>query len=418
MCKVTGKRKVENANFEIKNNSKQFDILPKTVEIEWLENELIFNNALQFPKFSYQKDVLTQNLTIQMGQSAKNCGEYVASVFVEDSNFTLTNAMHNYTILPYSLTAVWSERETIFNGKYQAPKVAVSLPNFADNVLVQVFVDNAMNVGIYKARAEIFEDGKITQNYVLANKTVDFEIKPYVLELIWSNTQLIYNGNEQKPTAAIKQCDFAVLPDLEIVGGASASGKYVATARVNSQNFAILNPTCEFLILPEAAEFAYEDIVVQVSASDKLLVSKIECEQIDLQSVEIPSKYECVWGINLKLAGDIKQPLSANQTQNTYIIRLELDAGFELPKDSKLLYFDEKSKEFTQIEYKIEERTITFGLDSLGTICLVEEKNSAPISLTRYIVGGVSLLIVLFGSIIWICYNKKHKSNKNDTKSS
>ena len=353
-----------------------------------------------------------------MGQSAKNCGEYVASVFVEDSNFTLTNAMHNYTILPYSLTAVWSECEIIFNGKYQAPKVAVSLPNFADNVLVQVFVDNAMNVGIYKARAEIFEDGKITQNYVLANKTVDFEIKPYVLELIWSNTQLIYNGNEQKPTAAIKQCDFAVLPDLEIVGGASASGKYVATARVNSQNFAILNPTCEFLILPEAAEFAYEDILVQVSASDKLLVSKIECEQIDLQSVEIPSKYECVWGINLKLAGDIKQPLSAKQTQNTYIIRLELDAGFELPKDAKLLYFDEKSKEFTQIEYKIEGKIITFGLDSLGTICLVEEKNSAPMSLTRYIVGGVSLLIVFVGSIIWFYYNKKHKNNKNDTKSS
>ncbi|MDE6565469.1 MAG: hypothetical protein K2L47_00200, partial [Clostridia bacterium] len=92
----------------------------------------------------------------------------------------------------------------------------------------------ATNAGVY----EFY----VTGNY--ANPTFTLVIKPYELDVIWSNnTSFIYNGKEQYPTATCKGLDNSVI-NVSVEGEINAGKHYAKAISVNNSNYK-LKPTAE-----------------------------------------------------------------------------------------------------------------------------------------------------------------------------
>ena len=108
------------------------------------------------------------------------------------------------TISPKTLTVGWDEESLVltYNGDKQAPKVDVE--GILEGDIVNVTVSGAQkNVGDdYSAKVSV--DNK---NYVIAEEDAEqlFSIAPKTVEVIWTNTELIYDGTEQGPDAALTE---------------------------------------------------------------------------------------------------------------------------------------------------------------------------------------------------------------------
>ena len=246
-------------NYALSNNTTEFTITKKNVTITWGNiPELTYNGEAQQPEYTSSalcgSDKLT--LTIKQGDTvvteAKNAGTYTATLSASE-NYALTNNTTEFTITKKNVTITWGDiPELTYNGKDQSSSIkptANILEADKDKVTVSFTPGEIKNARDYTLTASL--TGEKAGNYTIASgETISFKINPYELIIEWSNTELTYNGNPQKPTATITKPISVPMPEVIVSGSetdANTTDKpnYEAKASVNDDTNYTIKLDCE-----------------------------------------------------------------------------------------------------------------------------------------------------------------------------
>ena len=240
----TATASLNNNNYTLTGTTQSFTIVPREVSVVWgSTTTFVYNGKPQAPTAN-ATGVDNISIVLVISGNQTNVGDWTASVSTQNSNYTLTNTTKVFRITPMSVPVVWTDTNTlIYNGQAQKPTAKVT---GANGEQVQIVVDGAQTNAKtgYTATASTND-----QNYTLTNASTTFSIKPMTVEVVWSDTNLTYNGQTQKPTAtAIGAHSESVSITVSVDGEAKDVGSYTATASTTDTNYALTNVTKTFTI--------------------------------------------------------------------------------------------------------------------------------------------------------------------------
>lgn len=137
------------------------------------------------------------------------------------------------TVSQETLTYDGTEQTLITAGQTTGGKLEYSL----DGKNWSSELPTAKNAGTYDVRYRVAGD---TDYQDVAEKTLTVTIAPKVIGITWSNTQFVYNGHTQQPTATATGILEGENCEIAVKGGQKAVGKYIATAaEVSNQNYTL-----------------------------------------------------------------------------------------------------------------------------------------------------------------------------------
>lgn len=185
---------------------------------------------------------------------------YVKAEVAAANGYNAASGKTSFTIQQKTVGIQWGDTELTYTGKDQAPTAAATGLVEGDSCNITVTgakKDTNAKEGSesYTATAVSVDNG----NYKLPEEglTQSFTIAPVVLEIEWSNTELTYNGNEQKPTATPSGMVNGETVAVSVSGGevnANTQGSaYTATASVSDKNYVIQEggETTNFTVKPK-----------------------------------------------------------------------------------------------------------------------------------------------------------------------
>lgn len=113
-------------------------------------------------------------------------------------------------------------------------------------------------------------------NYAYLGKVVySYRIVPKPVDVIWSNTQLVYNGENQAPVGEVvgligsDKCNV-------VVDGAVKCGRYISAVRLSNKNYTLAkNATCEYTISPKPVELVWESTSAVYNGTYQAPVAKV-----------------------------------------------------------------------------------------------------------------------------------------------
>lgn len=137
---------------------------------------------------------------------------------------------------------LFSGEEYIYDGMPHYPTVSGDMPIGLDGkVLSYRFSAGVRCVG--DTPYVVVEFLTESKNYNTPDSIIlEVRIKPRPIEVIWSDTSLVYNGKEQFPKAYSPEC--AILTE----GVGVFAGEYTAIAVAEDENYTVKNPTVCFVI--------------------------------------------------------------------------------------------------------------------------------------------------------------------------
>lgn len=231
---------LSNNNYLLLNTEKEFEILPKSISVEWSKTSLTYSGIPQKP-IAALKNVCNGDsveVTVTGEQTFAGVG-YEATASITDGNYVIEqNKTTVFNILPLSVTIQWDNLLFIYDKTAKTPTASFSGVG-ADGLITLSVSAGEVNVGNYIARASCSNS-----NYTLLNATAEYSITPKTVELVWSDTSVTYNGLSQKPSA--EAGDGVVSGDtvnVTVSGAKTNAGTYTATAQIDNQNYAISDPT-------------------------------------------------------------------------------------------------------------------------------------------------------------------------------
>ena len=101
-----------------------------------------------------------------------------------------------------------------------------------------------LGAGKYYMFAEIGPTEKYDLSYTAADV---FTVSPLPVNIEWTNTELVYNGEEQEPTARCKESDIVSgdVVNVSLTGKQINAGSYKSVAAIDNSNYTIANNTGE-----------------------------------------------------------------------------------------------------------------------------------------------------------------------------
>ena len=367
-------------NILIENLSTNYEILPLNLTLNYTNTVFTFDDLPHLPLVTYE---LPFNYDLQLitNQAQTNVGEYTLNVSCLDKNFNLLNDTCSYTILQKVVAVIWGNNTFEYNGYTQSPQFDYERFGYDFDIDLS---GQGENVGEYVAILNTTD-----KNIKLTNATCNYGITPLICEVIWSNTDFVYNGEIQCPTATLNLAENINknVIDLTVLGGARDIGTYTVTAQTSNKNIVLKNTTCDFII--NKNEFVYEnstnDLRVEVSgAIDGEIEIKVVSNEIDKV---LPQGYNSVYAFILEIENVSVQKItnlnytnfSANKVlnasstieNNTYLINISLSNI----KDYNNLKLFQISNDINEVQYTLKDNTISFYTDNLGLICVAEYSN-------------------------------------------
>ena len=260
----------DSGNYTITNDTQNFTIEQREVTLDWNIGTYIYNGNAQAPTATVANLVDGDDCTVEVEGAQTNAGTYKAKAIdlsgSSKDNYKLPeNATSpEYTIIPRTVTLTWTAPENlVYDGTEKTPTVDVGnlVNGDSEKVTAQIALTNGkdnVNVGTFTFTATGLNNNDL-KNYALPPEDVspEYTITARAVTLTWSDTDLTYNGQAQKPTAkyfdvtgAEKQAVIKITSPAGIESAKNA-GTYKATATLSgadSRNYSITNSTKEFTI--------------------------------------------------------------------------------------------------------------------------------------------------------------------------
>ncbi|MDE6274879.1 MAG: hypothetical protein K2L87_07545, partial [Clostridiales bacterium] len=202
----------------------------------------------------------------------RKVGQVGIRITVEETeNYKKTTVVQYVTILPAPVVIVWDATRTFtYNGEEQAPKATMN-PDYLYNNddPFEIYVQGAVNAGSHTAVAI----GTENTNYTVvgvedeASLSVPFTITPRVVQLDWSDLERTYNGEEQYPTATVKDTILVEGDECIVtVTGATNVGTVSSTVvSLSNSNYTLTgasadNLKADFKITPAEVEIEWSNL--------------------------------------------------------------------------------------------------------------------------------------------------------------
>lgn len=237
----------QTANYEGGSVTAEVAIQPRRVTLAWEEDmEFVYNGEEQAPS-ARVTDLLEGDTCDVRVSGHKDAGTNLTATAssLSNENYTLlgcTTLTATFTIVPLKAELTWSDFELVYNGKEQAPKAVVS--NLIGTDKCEVTVAGETNVGNDLVASAI---NLSNPNYTLegtTNLTATFAIKPLVADIVWSDTKLTYNAEEQAPTATVGNLCEGDSCLVTVSGAQINAGTYTATASaLSNPNYTLTGAT-------------------------------------------------------------------------------------------------------------------------------------------------------------------------------
>lgn len=262
----------------LKGNIDAYEITAKEITVVWdYEKPFVYDKTAKNIGFTFsgvvEGDII--NPTDSSGLTARDAGTYEAAInAIDNGNYKLgESAKLSWVINPRAIVVEWVLPELIYNGEIQN----IAVPSVKSGLLAGDMSSIKLSDGKIAAGEYIAKATAINSNYYVSNDTFAFEIKPLEVQLVWDETELIYNGKEQAPSASIEAGQ--ILNDDEVVVAISGARKnagngYVATATLSNPNYTLGDAnTTQFDIAPKAITFVWEN-------KDNLQYDEVDGEKV------------------------------------------------------------------------------------------------------------------------------------------
>lgn len=166
-------------------------------------------------------------------------GEYTVKVICDaNAEWAETAKTCDFNIEKKELTLTWGALTFVYNAQAQKPTVTITAGIVgSDDVTVVVSgaetdANNPNTNNEYTARVSL--DGDAAGNYKINNNDESrrFKITTKEIAITWTNTSLIHNKDQQKPTAIINDGEIFAgdVVNVEVSGAVKSPGTHTATA--------------------------------------------------------------------------------------------------------------------------------------------------------------------------------------------
>lgn len=234
--------------------SASLNIDPKPVTLNWSENSLIYNGALQTITATVAGTVGGTEVTVTSysgGESASyvngavNAGSYtVTATALSNSNYCLpselTHRQSTLTISPAVLTVTWQgSYSNVYNGTSFMREASAGVLSAADRLSLTYQIkdennnvishEQIVNCGVYTILITAIS-GSGADNYKLEgcpNPSTGVSVTPKTVGVSWSNSDLVYDGSLKSFIATVKAEDTVNGDMVNVTGydGTVVSGK-------------------------------------------------------------------------------------------------------------------------------------------------------------------------------------------------
>lgn len=165
--------------------------------------------------------------------------------------------LYNAKIICKNLFAEWGKLTVEFNNQYQYPHplIASGIVSGDTNLGLNI-VGGGTNVGNYSVSLTLNNP-----NYKIENHTVNFEITPKIIDIIWWNTTCTYNGKYQAPIIVELIGIYNNHIEYEILNSQIFVGEYTVSIELLDVNYSASQDTktVNFRITPSAILFNWFD---------------------------------------------------------------------------------------------------------------------------------------------------------------
>ena len=262
----------DSGNYTITNNTLEFTIEQLVAEIEWkAPQDLVYDGTAKTPTATVKNLVLgdTCQVTTDLASgNGTNVGAFrYKATDLSNANYKLPeNATSpEYTIIPRTVTLTWTAPENlVYDGTEKTPTVDVGnlVNGDSEKVTAQIALTNGkdnVNVGTFTFTATGLNNNDL-KNYALPPEDVspEYTITARAVTLTWSDTDLTYNGQAQKPTATYldvnnepKDATIEITSPAGIESAIDA-GTYTAKAKISNTNYAISGESAKPFTIKQA----------------------------------------------------------------------------------------------------------------------------------------------------------------------
>ena len=272
---------LDNSNYAIKeaSASTDFAILPKPLTIVWNNTgPFEFDATEKAPTPSIENkgvEVIEGDVVgVQVSEKQINAGNNHTATAVltgsDKDNYVINNAgkTKNFAITPLEIAVDWGNLNFTWNGSPQKP-TATATGVGSDGIIALTIDGEKTAVGNHTATATLPD--KFANNYTLESesKEAKFTIARRTLAVIWSNTNLTFNGQEQAPTAKVE----GNVITLGVTGGQINAGSgLIATAILSGADAAtttLTNTQTTFSIAKKTLAVQWSNTTVISDGSPK-----------------------------------------------------------------------------------------------------------------------------------------------------
>ena len=242
---------VSDLNYEFTNTSVSYEIKKADYDfssVVWSNDSFTYDGS----KKSISASGLPSGVSVigYSGDRGTEAGSYkaVAMLRWDEANYNTPPALyHSWEIkkADYDMSGVsFINKSYVFDGKIHYPDLVGSMPVGKDGIRLEYsFSCGAAHVsdGVVSV---VISYTTLSKNYnIPEDQYASVSITPLGIEILWGESSLSYNGEEQAPTAYSKDCL------VNVLGGAIGAGRYVATATADNEDYYIINDRMEFSIV-------------------------------------------------------------------------------------------------------------------------------------------------------------------------
>ncbi len=258
------------------NGSANFTINPKEVSLTWSNTSLIYNGNEQVATATAEGLIGEEICTVTVSGAKKDQGNYTATATtLSNANYKLpTAATSEFTIAPKEVSLAWSNTSLIYNGESQVATATVE-GLIGEDVCMVTVEGAAKNVGNYTATATALSN----TNYKLPEAASQaFAIAPKEVSLAWSNTSLIYNGDEQVAAATAEGLIGDEICTVTVSGAKKDQGNYTATATaLSNANYKLpTDVTSAFTIAAKEIGLAWSNTSLTYNGAEQVAIATAE----------------------------------------------------------------------------------------------------------------------------------------------
>lgn len=279
-----------NGNYTLgdKQPAVEFNIVAAELEISLKQTTAVYGTAFTLEiagnagngRVTFTLGEGSENATLGTGNwfTPVNVGtvEVIAKV-AATGNYTEAEITQIITINPRPVEIIWSELSFEYDG--QEHNATASVYNAVNGDVVNVTLSGAkINAGTYTAEVLTVDNEKYT---VTGGEklTEEFVINKRVLTVVWSNTEFVYDGTEQAPTAEIGNLVDNDTCNVVVRGAIDAGNRLLAEIiSVSNTNYTVEgsdDATVRFNIAPLLAKLEWSNTTLKYNGTEQKPDAKV-----------------------------------------------------------------------------------------------------------------------------------------------